>query len=74
MSITQFLDGHKLDPATTRVIGVAYDMTRAALRLADRSDLINEVVAKKMIEAAKAGESDPDQLCEQVMVYFRQHS
>ena len=48
-------------------------MTRAALRLADQSDLINEVIAKKLIEVAKAGEANPEQLCEQVLVYFRQH-
>jgi hypothetical protein len=73
MPITQFFDANTFDPETKRVMGVAYEMTRAALRLPDQSDLINDVIAKKVIEVAKAGEANPDQLCEQVLVYFRQH-
>ena len=71
MPITQFLDGQKFDPETKRVMGVAYEMTRAALRLTDRGDLINEAIAKKVIEFATAGETNPDRLCEEVLIYFR---
>jgi hypothetical protein len=66
------LDGQKFDPETTRITGVAYEMVRAALRLAGRGDLVNEVIAVKVIELAKAGETNPDRLCEQALVYFRE--
>ncbi len=33
MPITIFLDGYKADPETIRVMGVAFEMVRAALRL-----------------------------------------
>ncbi len=33
MPITVYLDGYKPDPETKRVMGVAFEMTRAALRL-----------------------------------------
>ena len=72
MSITPFLDGQKFDLETTRIVGVAYEMVRAALRLADRGDLVNEVIATKVIELAKAGETNPDRLCEQALDYFRE--
>jgi hypothetical protein len=31
MPITPFLDGHKFDPETKRVMGVAFEMTCAAV-------------------------------------------
>ena len=71
MPITPFLNGINFDPETTRVAGVAYEMVRAALRLGDRGDFANEIIAKKVIELAKAGEANPDQLCKQVLIYFR---
>jgi hypothetical protein len=51
-------------------MGVALEMTRAALRLADRHDL--EIIARKIIELAKAGERNPDLLCERALNDLRQ--
>ena len=62
--ITIYLDGYKPDPETKRVMGVAFEMTRVALRLNDRDDLAVAIIAKKIIELAKAGERNPDLLCE----------
>jgi hypothetical protein len=74
MHITQLLDSSKFDPETKRVIGVAFEMARAALQLGDRGSLINERVAKRIIELANtAGELNPDLLCESVLSEFRQH-
>jgi hypothetical protein len=39
MPIRPFLDGHKFDPETIRIMGLAFEMAREALRLADRTDL-----------------------------------
>jgi hypothetical protein len=46
-------------------------MALVALRLADRGDLANEILAHKIIELAKAGECDPERLCEGIMKEFR---
>ena len=73
MPITQFLDSSKFDPETKRVMGVAFEMARAALQLGDQSNLINERIAKKIIELAKTGELNPALLCESVLSEFRQH-
>ena len=56
MSITQFLDSAKFDPETNRVMAVAFDMACAALQLGDRSNLINERIAKRIVEHADTGE------------------
>jgi hypothetical protein len=71
MPIRPYLDGHKFDPETLRVMGIALEMALVALRLADRDDLANEVVAQKVIALAKAGECDPERLCDGVLLEFR---
>ena len=73
MPITQFLDSSKFDPEAKRAMGVAFEMARAALQLGDQGNLINERIAKRIIELAKAGELDPNLLCECVLREFRQH-
>jgi hypothetical protein len=64
MPITEFLDGYSFNPETRRVMGVAFEMARAALRLADRTDPITEILAKRIIALAKEGMVDPNLLCE----------
>jgi hypothetical protein len=71
MPITPYLDGHKFDPEAKRVMGVAFQMARVALGLVDRSDLLNEIIAKRIIELAKSGERNPDFICRGVLEEFR---
>jgi hypothetical protein len=47
-------------------------MACAALRLADRGDFANEIIARRIIEPAKQGERNPDLLCENVLKEFRE--
>jgi hypothetical protein len=67
MPITIFLDGYKPDPETIRVMGVAFEMVRAALRLNDRNGVAVEIIAKRIIDLAKEGERNPDLLCERAL-------
>ena len=55
------------DPETIRVMGVAFEMVRAALRVNDRDDLAVKIIAKRIIELAKEGERNPDLLCERAL-------
>ena len=71
--MTQFLDSPRFDLETKRVVGVAFEMARVALQLDDQGNLINERIAKRIIELAKASELDPNLLCECVLREFRQH-
>ena len=72
MPITSFLNGVRFDRETTRVMGVAFEMTRVALGVADRLDYVNEVVANTIMELAKQGERNPDLLCERALEDIRQ--
>jgi hypothetical protein len=71
MAITPYLDDFDIDPETKRVLGVALEMTRASLGLAD--DFANGLIAKRIIELAKAGERNPDLLREGAMEKLRGH-
>src|SRR4051812_28931503 len=53
MPIRQFLNGERFDPETTRILGVAFEAARIALRFADRGDAFPPIVAKRIIELAK---------------------
>lgn len=41
----------------------AYEAALQLLRLADRNDPVTEIVAKKIIDVARAGETDPAHIC-----------
>jgi hypothetical protein len=71
MPIRSHLNGQRFDPETMRLMGRAYEMTLISLRLVDRGDIANNVVAQKLIELAKTGERDPERLCEAVLNHWR---
>ena len=60
MPITPYLNGFDCNPETKRVMGVAFEMTLAALRPAVRGEPIKEIVATKIIALAKEGLRDPN--------------
>jgi hypothetical protein len=66
---TPYLDDFDVDPETKLVLGVALEMTRASLGLAD--DFANGIIAKRIVELAKAGERNPDLLCEGALKKLR---
>jgi hypothetical protein len=53
-------------------MGLAFEMTRLALGLADRGDIANELIARAEYRTAKAGERNPDLLCESAVKEFRE--
>jgi hypothetical protein len=60
-----------VDAETKRVLDVALEMTRISLRLED--DFANGMIAKQLIEIAKTGERNPDQLCAGALNKLREH-
>ena len=69
VSIT--LDDFDVDPQTKPVLRVALERTRVSLGLTD--DLADGIIARQIIELAKAGERNPDQLCESALNELREH-
>jgi hypothetical protein len=67
MPIRQFLNGEKFDPETTRVLGVAFELVCAALRVGDCAEDVKQAIADKIVLLSKSGVCCPDVLCEQVL-------
>ena len=59
------------DPGVVIALTDAYKHACAALGLADRLDPLTEIIAKKIIERAQAGELDAIRLCEAVLEELR---
>jgi hypothetical protein len=70
MPITPFLDSEKFDPETTRIMGVAFEMARASVKRDWGGIYASHIIAKRIVELAKAGERNPHVLCEQAVSYF----
>ena len=73
MPIRPYLDGFSFDAETTRVMGIAFEMTCVALRV-DRASPIAEKAAKRIIKRAKEGERNPDRLCADALALLRGRS
>jgi hypothetical protein len=55
----------RFDPETIRVMGIAYEMVLVALQRTDgAASPTREAVAQKIIDLAKAGERDPERICD----------
>jgi hypothetical protein len=69
MSITTYLDDFDADLEMKGVLGVALERTRVSLGLVDK--FADGIIAKRIIELAKAGERNPDVLCEGALKALR---
>jgi hypothetical protein len=67
MSITPFLNGHRFDRESRRVLDIALEMVCLALRTGDCDQGVKQAIATKVIALAKTGERNPDILCEEVL-------
>jgi hypothetical protein len=70
MSIAPYLHDTNFDRETRRVMGVAFEMVRVALGLAEQDYIDNEIIAKQIIELTETGERNPDILCELALKEF----
>ena len=71
MAMTSYLDDFDVDAETKQVLDLALEMTRTALGLAD--NFANGIIAKRIIELARAGERHPGLLCEGALKNLRGH-
>jgi hypothetical protein len=65
------LDDFDADPETKQVLRVAVERTRVSLGLTD--DLADGIIANQIIQIAKAGERNPDLLCEVALKKLQEH-
>ena len=71
MPIGPFVNGHRLEAEDRRIVGLAFEMVCITLRVGDCDDGVKQAIATKIIDLAKAGEHNPDLLCERVLEDIR---
>ena len=72
MPIRGYLDGHKFDGETIRQMGIAFETALASLGATRcHDDPVRAALAQRIIALAKAGERDPERLCEAALKAVR---
>ena len=61
-TISELLRGAGFDHKTIELVCEAYIKTRKSLRDTNHPELVNEIIARRILSLAKLGERDPDQL------------
>jgi hypothetical protein len=61
--IFPFFRGAAFDQDATQIMGEAFDRACHSLHDIGQPALVREIIAKRVIEVARDGERDPDELC-----------
>jgi hypothetical protein len=72
MPIRAYLDGHKFDGETVRLMGIAFEMALWSFgATSGPNDPIRAALAHNIIALAQAGERDSERLCEAALKAVR---
>jgi hypothetical protein len=70
MPIGEHLNGERFDRETMRVMGLAFEIARASHGIGNIN--VDGMIAKAIIESARAGERDVERLCECALAKVRE--
>ena len=66
-TIIPYLRGYSFDPEITKAMGTAYDRAREMLDDIGQPEVVQEVIAKRIIKVVQTGERDADRICQRAM-------
>jgi hypothetical protein len=66
--IVQLFRATAFDPETVKTLCVAYDKASKLLHDAGQPEIVNEVIAQRIIALAQKGERNPDRLCKGALI------
>ncbi len=69
-TIVPFLKDGSFDPETVHAMGDAFDRARKLLHDRGQPSVVQEIIAKRIIEIARTGERDADKMCKRVLTAF----
>src|SRR5881394_2339850 len=67
VDILPFLKDRSFDATATRVMGEAYDKARRMLHVKGQPHVVQELIAKRIIDIAANGERNADELAQQAL-------
>jgi hypothetical protein len=65
--ILPFFRGAAFDYDLTQAMGEAFERACHSLHDLGQPDLVRDIIARRIIEVARRGERDPDELCERAL-------
>ena len=65
--------GVAFNPEVVAAVTTAYQMATDHLRRDDYTDLVRDIIAKRIIDTARHGERDPDELCRSALASLGIH-
>ena len=67
MGSANYFSDTRFDPQETHAMGEAFDLACQKLRIGGQPEVVKEIIAKRIIQAAKNGERDPYRLAAKAM-------
>ncbi len=67
MTVIELFRATAFDPKTLSMLFEAYDQAHRSLDDSGQPDIVNEVIAQRIIALAEKGERDPDRLCAEAL-------
>jgi hypothetical protein len=68
--IAEFIGNTTFDPEALRAMSQAYDSIVKQLQDRGQPKIVQEIIAKRIIELAAIGEREPQRLCETILTEF----
>ncbi len=62
------IDNVAFGPEATASMGIAFEKACRSLGNGKQPPPVKEIIAKRILEAARQGERDPDRLCERALI------
>jgi hypothetical protein len=70
-TVIPFFHDASFDPEATHIMGQAFECACKSLHDVGQPEMVKNVIAKRIIEIAKTGERDPNQLCKRALKAVR---
>jgi hypothetical protein len=67
MNFEPFLKGRGFSPEQTRIMGLAFEKARAGLHDSGQHAVVQEIIAKRIVDLAMLGGRDPEKLAKQAL-------
>ena len=65
--VARYFQEAAFGPEVTAILGDAFDRAHRSLHDSGQPEIVNEVIAKRIIDLARRGERDPKILCEEAL-------
>jgi hypothetical protein len=66
-TVVSYFNGSAFDSQATHAMGEAFDLACSNMRIGGQPEVVREIMAARIIQAARSGERDPNRLAAKAM-------